>query len=209
MWRTQSSWCRAGSSEQTCRVLRVDGSIDCAILQGSFDEFEVPAPYKAKVSSLEGAAGVLISSSSDPLEISSTSVAMRGASPSTINSDVSLAALMPALSLRADLPRAGFLVRLATTRATAGFNRLPVFVELPTSLARDTALARSLEKDATKVSGGSLNAPFSARSIKRPVRSQRELEQPADHFAVCFQEALDRFGNAQSIAITMWVQLVK
>ena len=188
---------------------RVNGSIDCTILQDSFDEFEVPAPYKATVSSLEGAAGVLISSSSDPLEISSTSVAMRGASPSTINSDVSLAALMPASSLRADLPRAGFLVRLATTRATAGFNRLPVFVELPTSLARDTALARSLEKDVTKVSGGSLNASFSARSIKRPVRSQRELEQPADHFAVCFQEALDRFGNAQSIAITMWVQLVK
>ena len=188
---------------------RFDGSIDCAILQGSFYEFEVPAPYKAKVSSLEGAAGVLISSSSDPLEISSTSVAMRGASPSTINSDVSLAALMPASSMRADLPRPVFLVRLATTRATAGFNRLPVFVELPTSLARDTALARSLEKDATKVSAGSLNASFSARSIKRPVRSQCELEQPADHFAVCFREALDRFGNAQSIAITMWVQLVK
>ena len=61
---------------------RVDGSIDCAILQGSFDELEVPAPYKAKVSSLEGAAGVLISSSSDPLDILSTSLAMRGASPS-------------------------------------------------------------------------------------------------------------------------------
>ena len=188
----------------------VDGSIDCAILQGSFDELEVLAPYKAKVSSLEGAAGVLLSSSSDPLE--NRARQSRCAAllpPSTINSAVPLAALMSALRLRTDLPRAGFLVRLATTRATAGFNRLPVFVELPTSLARDTALARSLEKDATKVSGGSLKASFSARSIKRPVLSQRELEQPVDHFAVCFREALDRFGNAQSIAITMWVQLVK
>ena len=65
------------------------------------------------MSSLEGAAGVLISSMSDPLETSGTSVAMRGAS-STVKSDVSLTALMRALSLRADLPSADFLDRLAT-----------------------------------------------------------------------------------------------
>ena len=88
-------------------------------------------------------------SRSPPLETSSTSVAMCGASSSTIKSDVSLAAPMRALSWRADLPRAAFLDRLATTRATAGFNRLPVFVDLLISLARDTALTRSLEKDAT------------------------------------------------------------
>ena len=99
-----------------------------------------------------------------PLETASTSVAMRGASSSTIKSDVSLAALMQALSVRA-----AFLDRLATQRATAGFNRLPVFVDLLTSLACDTALTISLENDATKVSGGSLNASLSARSIKRPV----------------------------------------
>ena len=124
----------------------------------------MPAPYKAKMSSLEGAAGVLISSRSDPLETSSTSVAMRGAS-STVKSGVPLTALMRALSLRADLPSADFLDRLAT----AGFNHLPVFVDLLTSLARDTALTKRLEKDATKVSGGSLKASFSAPSIKRPV----------------------------------------
>ena len=80
----------------------------------------MPAPYRAKVSRLEDAAGVLISSRSDPLETSSTSVAMRGASSSTIKSDLSLSARMRALSLD----------RLVTTRATAGFNRLPVLVGL-------------------------------------------------------------------------------
>ena len=110
---------------------------------------------------------------------------------------------MRALSLRADLPSAHFLDRLATT-ATAGFIRLPVFVDLLTRLARDTALTKSLEKDATKVSRGSLKASFSARSIKMPVGCNVSPEKPADQFAVCFQEALDRFGNAQIIAIAMW-----
>ena len=163
MWQTQSSWDRARSSEQTCRVLAVTARSTAQSYRASFHQLEVPAPYKAKKSSLEGAAGP------HPFEVG----------PSRNIKHVSrdarrvlqhhqmrcVAALMRALSLRADFPSAHFLDRLATT-ATAGFICLPVLVDLLTRRARDTALTKSLEKDATKVSGGSLKASFSARSIK-------------------------------------------
>ena len=139
------SWCRAGSSEQICGVLALTARSTAQSYRAPLMSSRCQTPYKAKMSSLEGAAGVLISSRSDPFETSSTSVAMRGASSSTIKSDVSLAALMRALILRADLPRA-VLDKLATTRATAGFSRLPVFVDFLTSLARDTALTREPRK---------------------------------------------------------------